>query len=456
MAGGATGPGGRRTVGAGAFVATGSHVATAVAGGLMGIVVARLLGPADTGSFNVVLSALLLLTLLSTFGIHVGTTFYVNHEGWAPGEAFRQTQLGAFLLGGLGGALGLGISLSFGTEAVDRLSVPVLIVLAAAVPFAVAWTCSSFVALALDRYEAFALASVTANALALCLVAVLAPPFDLTGAVIGLAAAQVLTAIGYVVWGWVRLPHPEPGWLGRTPARLRRAAAFGLKGYLTPLLALINYRADLFVLSAVVGGSTVGEYAVALAVAELGLLMPRALNAVVFPRVAALEHAAGEEAQQEMVIDKAGRHVLLQAPAIAALLVIGLLLVPFVYGEGFRGALVPGLILIPGILGLGLTNVLGAAVTGKGKPEYLVYAWLLVTPVSLLLYVLLIPALGAEGAALASSAAYLLNALATLWFFVRTTGDASLRRLLPGREELADYRLLARRARSAAAARRAS
>jgi O-antigen/teichoic acid export membrane protein len=438
----------RRTVATGATLATLSQFLTAAFGGLLGILVARLLGPAETGAFSVALSGLLLLSLLSTVGIHVGATYYVSRGEWAAGDAFRQSQLGAFVLGCGGALLGLVLAESVANEALAELPDTAIALLLAAIPFAVSWTVSSYVALGLDRYEVYATASVSANFGALVLVCILAPRGGIEGAVAGLAAAQLVTAAGYLAWGRSRLKTHSPGWGRRAAANVRRAASFGLKSYSTTVLSLIVYRADLFILSAVVGGAAVGHYAVALAVAELGMLLPRALNAVVFPRVASLDRQASarDADEQLMVITKSIRHSLLQAPLTALTLIIALLLVPLIYGSEFRPAIEPGLILIPGVLLLGIANVMSAVVSGKGRPEYALYAWLIAAPAALALYAVLIPELGTEGAALASSVAYALNAILGVYFLQRTMPLPSVVELLPHREELSDYRRVASRA----------
>jgi O-antigen/teichoic acid export membrane protein len=449
----AAGPAGRRTVGAGATLATGSQLATAALGGLMGIVVARLLGPAETGAFNVVLSALVLLTLLATLGLNWGATYYLSNKRWAPGDAFRQVQLGAFALGLLGALVGLVVVVAGRDSIFEGVPGAGLGFLLGSVPFAVSWLCSSYIALGLDRYETYAFASVGANLAALVLVAVLAPTIGLTGAIAGLGVAQALNALYLVGWGLRTLPRPSSGWLRRTAAEISRSVSFGVKAYLTQALQLLNYRADLFILNAVAAKATVGRYAVALAVSELGLMLPRALATVVFPRVAALDTEPGSD-EQRMVVVKSVRHSLLLAPVTAAGLAIALLAIPLVYGGDFRQAIEPGFILVPGVVALGVANVLSATVVGKGFPQYALYQALLVTPPTVGLYLLLVPALGANGAALASTASYACTATLTFYFFSRVTGLREPGSLLPGRAELSDYLALASRGRAAIRLRR--
>ena len=192
--------------------------------------------------------------------------------------------------------------------------------------------------------------------------------------------------------------------------------SFGLRANLGNILQLFNYRADLFVLNAVVSQGEVGRYAVATSVTALGQLMPRALASVVMPRVAALD-ATEERGALDMVLVKSVRHAVLIALVMSVVLALALLLVPAVYGPEFEGAVVLGLLLIPGVGFVAVGGVLSSTIVGKGKPQYSLYNVLMVTPLTLALYASLIPALGAVGAALASSVSYIATTVVA-WYLL--------------------------------------
>jgi O-antigen/teichoic acid export membrane protein len=316
----------------------------------------------------------------------------------------------------------------------------------AALPFVLAWTYSSYAALAMDRYEAYALASAGQNTVALLLAPVLTLPLEVAGAVAAVTVSHAVIAAGLLRWGSRAFGAAPAGWLGETLSRARQAISFGLRANVSNILQLLNYRADLFVLNAVATSATVGRYAIAVSITSLGQLMPRALAAVVLPRVSALE-ASTETAALDMVVVKSVRHAVLIALGTSALLALGLLLVPFVYGRDFEDAIVLGLLLIPGIAFVGVAAVLSSTIVGKGRPQYSLYNVLIVTPPTLALYALLIPKLEAVGAALASTASYVATTLIAFYFFRRVTGVPP-GELLPRTADLADYRDLAARIRT--------
>jgi O-antigen/teichoic acid export membrane protein len=435
----------QRSLGAGASLATLAQFINALTGGLTGIVVARILGPDGTGAFNVLFSAVLLITAFSTLGIETGISYHVSGDRWRPGEALRQAQLAALGLGVLGSLIGAAIALLTAGTGFRDISFADSAIALAAVPVSLSWTFASMLSLALSRYGVYTLAISAQGLSLLLLVAVLTPLFGLTGAVLALFAANAISALYLLVWGFRALAPAATGWLARTGKELRRASAFGVKAYLTNAMQYLNQRADLFILNASAAGSTVGHYAIALSITTLGLLLPRALSSVVLPRVAAMDASPDDHVNRE-VVRKSARHAVILVLAASLALAIGVQAIPLVYGDDFRPAVELTYILLPGVAAFGVANVLAAIVVGKGKPEYSLYTTLLVTPPTIVLYLVLVPTLGATGAALASTVSYSATFGLILFYFRRVTEEWSFRGLLPGGDELADYRRLAARA----------
>jgi O-antigen/teichoic acid export membrane protein len=435
-----------RTVGAGATFATFSQVVSALATGLAGIVVARSLGAGGTGSFNVVLTALLLLVMPSTLGLEYGINYHVAGRRWPPPEALRQSQIAALLLGLAATGVGLALGAAGSGTVFDDVPIGTLALGLAAMPFYVSWFLGAQLALAVGRFETYGIAFVAQSVGALALILVLAPTLDLGGAVAAVFASHALTSIGIVAWAFRTLPSPEPGWLGRLRPRIRMGAAFGIRPALNNTLQQLNYRGNLLLLNAVAASAVAGQYAVALTLSWFTTLLPQALGQVVLPRISALD-STGDRDEGEMVILKAVRHALLLVAGATAILVPGLLLVPLVYGPGFEEAIEFGWILTPGVAALGVGFVLAAIVTGRGHPEHSLHVALIITPVTMALYAVLVPTLEGVGAALGATISYTGWALLWYLFFRRVSGIRGLAPLLPRRAELADYGLLVRRAR---------
>lgn len=428
----------RRALGSGAIFASAAQVTTALALGAASIVVARLLGPEGAGAYGVVASGVVLLITLGSFGLGVGITYSVSHGRWPAGAALRQAQIPALVIGAFAAGTGVALAVLFDDSVLSEVPLGTSMLAVAAVPFAISWMYSWSVALGADRYEWYALAYAGQAVLVVVLIAALAPFFGLTGAVVGLAASYAIAATVQIAIGTRRTVGDER-LLADLWLRLRKAASFGLRAYASNSVTYLALRADLFILSASANPAAVGHYAIALALTELVLLLPRSLSAVVLPRVAALD-ATAESDYQRLVLVKSIRHSILVAVTGGLLLAAASPLVPLVYGPDFVATIALTLLLIPGAAALGVGASFSAATAGKGKPEYSLYATTLVTLPATAVYLVVIPKYGATGAAIASTGCYTTLSFVSWLFFRRATGMRDVLGLLPRPADLADYR----------------
>ena len=358
--------------------------------------------------------------------------------------AYRSALAMATFTGLLAAVVGVALRLLI-PSAFAGLPVWLVAVVVSAVPFVLAWTYQSYVALAIDRYEAFVLPPLAQSCLVLALVIPGAIMFALNGAVVGMTIACVAVGAGAMLWAWRRLPfRADPS--GEPP--LRRAVVFGIKGFAANALQLVNYRLDLFILAAVASTATVGVYAVAVAATSVVGLLPAALSDVLFPRVAQLD-ARDERQQLELIETRSLRFgsLVVTAAALGVAAALALLVVP-IYGEEFRDAIELGLILLPGVSLLGIASIFGATIVGRGKPIYSLYALLMTTPMTVVLYAILIPMFDANGAALASTLSYSLTFLLLSGYYRRATGRSPFPYLTPTHAEIDGLRSLIRRSMS--------
>lgn len=434
--------GASRLMASGAVLSAASKVFVTAAGAATTIVIARVLGSGGLGTYAVAQSLLAVLLVLTTMGVEHGIVYYVSSGRWDPGSAFRSSQIAALGCGLAGGVVLVLIRLLV-PSALRSLSVFETVVVAAAAPFMLSWFYGAYVALAVNRYEGYVLPPAIQATLVLVLAGGLGALDGVVGVVIGLAAAHVLTAVaqlGSAVSAFGRHHTHEVA-----VEQLRRAVAFGIKGYGANALQVLNLRLDLLILGSVAARSVVGHYAVAVAATSVVWLLPQALGDVLYPRAAALSSSSEAEHADALRLaeTKSLRHGVLAVVIVAVVSGLGLLILAVpVYGSAFRPAITLGLILLPGVAAFGLAAILSAAVAGRGHPELLLIQAIVVTPPTLVLYLVLIPSLHATGAALASTASYMASFVLVAVFFQRVSGLNPLRTMVPTRSELWDYNTL--------------
>jgi O-antigen/teichoic acid export membrane protein len=458
----ATGAGGRirRNLAAGMAISSMAQVAVLVFSTLTSIALARLLGPGGTGRVALVLTLITILAMVFGLGLRQGIIYLVSSRRWGYADVVRDSRMAAAALGCGGALVGFGLYELTGDSLLKGLSLPMALAALAALPFAISLTFSAAIALATERWEAFGLMTVLAPAATLVLAVGLALPFETTGAIFGVAAANVLAGLvaGYLLVRRGAGPTRAGPAEERVDQPLRAALTFGSRAWVAILLQFLNYRIDLFLVNAYVSTSSAGVYSVAVTVMAIGWLLPDAIQTALFSRTAELARAAELDPKERSASDETDargiRHtVILMLPIAALLAVLMLVAVPLLYGPEFEESVGLGLLLLPGVVILSVGKVMLTVVTGRGFPHYYMYVSLITAPVSIGLYLALIPSLDEQGAAVASSLSYLLTTLLAVVAFRRATGLALGRVLVPRRSDLTDYvhagRQLRRRLRRA-------
>lgn len=438
----------RRPLLTGASLSAAAQVCTALTGALVGLLLARTLGPAGLGSYNLLVSLMVLLVAAGTCGVDFGASFLVSRREWGPAEAARQIQVGALILGIAAFLLGCGAFAAGRSTIFTHLEASDVLLLLSCLPFAISMQITAALAVAVERYELAAAGPALQSVISLGLVAILASSFGLTGAVGGFVASYVLMSIG-LAWRMTRSLGPGPrDWLRSMVKTLRLAARFGFGVSLTNALGQLVQRIDLFVLSAFVTAATLGRYSLAFGLTSVQLLLPRALGQVILPRVASL--GPGGQADQRAVAKKGLRHAVILTTCTGLVMAALLPLVPLVYGSDFTLTVYLAEALVPGVAVAGLTSVTAPLLVAHGHPRDVTALGIAGLGIACCFYAALIPSFGAWGAAVASTVSYVILGSLYAWALRRRGVVDALSDWLPRGADFRDYASLARGLRSRA------
>jgi len=213
---------------------------------------------------------------------------------------------------------------------------------------------------------------------------------------------------------------------------------YGLRAHLMLVIALISYRIGLYVLRYFHDAAIVGQYSIALNVAEVLLFIPNSFGMILFARTSS---STDEEASRFTPI--AARNVL--ALTLASALVLGLVapvLVPLVFGQAFRPSIALFLVLLPGVVTFALYRVLSYDLIGRGFPLRVSLASGAGLVANVGVAILLVPRLGAMGAVCGNLAGYGLTTIIITYIFLRMTGNRLSDLILWKREDFRHYRNL--------------
>ncbi len=250
-------------------------------------------------------------------------------------------------------------------------------------------------------------------------------PFSIAGGVM----ANIAGSSSGMVLAW---------WLGRRTRlsfrpRFNRtylvpAVRYGISLALSYVVTVMLLRVDVLLTYALDGPDSAGQYSVSIALAALVGLLPLAISAGTFPRLAKLDDAHAKELTAQVC-----RYGVAAALTVAlTLLVVVPVAVPVLFGREFRPAVLPTLILLPGSILWSVQWILCRAAAARGWPGLLLRSFLLGLVVMCGMDLFLIPLAGTTGAALSAVAGPGAGLLLCLFSYHRSpVWSLPLRTLVP-------------------------
>ena len=437
-----------RDLGTGALFASAAMALAYVAIGVTSIAAARIVGPKGSGVIALSNQVVLIAVFVAGIGLRTSVAAMIGAGQWSVRRAVRRIVPAALALGVVGGVVGYGAYLLLEDSALRGFSHSMAAALMICLPFALLWWIIAAVALGRERYEVYALLTISAPAAVMVLSPIGAFADGAAGAAYGLAAGYVVGGTICTAWALrlAGLPESAPGGAGGLP----HAVSSGARSWVNDLFQIVNLRPDLFILNTYSTTAATGIYSVSVAITSAGFILSQSLATVVLPRSAALRGLEGTDAPvvSERTAVSAVRHAVLVSALAVALLAVFLLFVPLLWGGDFRKAIPYGLILLPGVALLGVGRVMVASFTGRGHPHYALAVGLLSFPATLVAYLLVIPDYGTTGAAVVTSISYAAAALLAAVLFFRTVHTSRREALMPTRADVRDYEAYARRLRA--------
>lgn len=393
-----------------------------------GIVVARQLQPAGRGEYYVI-------TTIAAIAISVGHLSIEQSQVWLwSREADRRALATNGLLLGLAVGALAAVAAAVAVGVLGPRVIPVagyrrLALALLAIPGAMAVLYLNNIFVLRSQVKVVNRGALFGGTLQCGLLVVLAATSGLSpGTVVVLWSLSVVTPLA------VLLPAVRPRLRDRDFGLARQAVGRGLRYHLGLTSLFLLFRSDILILDGMTTAAAVGLYSLAVSLAELTRLVTDAIAQIALPRQLDTDHKGAAAATVSVT----------RLTTFAALVSVGLmcatapLLVPLVYGPAFGGSVPPLLALAPGLFALGATRPVGAFLLRLDRPMLASAMSVAALGVNIALNLVLVPAYGILGSAVASSVAYAgLAALQTAWF-LRASG-ASVRSLVrvPGRAELA-------------------
>lgn len=182
---------------------------------------------------------------------------------------------------------------------------------------------------------------------------------------------------------------------------LRKELSYGLPLYLAALFIYLNYRVDQIMIKAFIGNSELGVYAISVHLAELAFIFPESIASAFEGRL----YSCKEEEKKSLAaqIIKFAFYITL------CVCIIGIMCKPLVkilYGNEYEAAGISMIILLCGIIFASVGKVTPAYFYTKGNSKIHLIVSSLVLVINIVFNLILIPRIGINGAAIASTVSY--------------------------------------------------
>ncbi|HET8949956.1 MAG TPA: oligosaccharide flippase family protein [Solirubrobacteraceae bacterium] len=406
------------------------------AGLLVAVVpIARELGPTGRGTVAFITVTAIIAATLARLGVTEATTVFCARR-----PAQRPALLTNLLLSVSIAALVAAVVVCGTLELVPRLRPPgigdvELAVLAGAM-FASGLADAGYMfVLGCSRFRLHALVTATAAWLYAGTMWLLAVTGEITvvHATLIWAAAQAAKA-AVLLLASVRaegLGRPEP-------RLLRESLAFGVRAWIGTLSTAFNDRLDQILVALLASEAVLGIYATAVNAFDVLLYLAAAAATAIVPLVARADPAL----RTGRVLAAFRAVALVTAIGIALAAATGPELIRLVFGAGFHDSAAPFLWLLPGALGFAALSIFSSALVGSSAPGRSSAGPFVSLVLGIALDFLLVPPLGASGAAIAASAGLVAGGAVALVLYRRLSafplralvvpevGDADLLRAL--------------------------
>jgi O-antigen/teichoic acid export membrane protein len=386
------------------------------------VLLAHLLGPEGFGQYAVAILLPGMLAVALSLGMPQATVYALGRGGSVHAVLRWYVRLGVPLV-----AFGMALSAALVAGASDFIfpGVPAQLLWIGACGFPAAWFYHAMASVLrgkqdFRRYNVAMLMNPAAALVAVVLL-VWTAGMGVAGAVAAWVSGQTLGLLS-ATWSSWRHSAAEAG---ESPANSheRPDLKYGLKIYLAHILAYMNYRIDIFLVNFFVGPAGAGIYTAAVRVAEQLWLISHAASIVLLPRLAGLDAAEETRRQLTPII---ARWITLIVLGIAIVLAVTMdWIVNLVFGPEYAPTADVLRWLLPGIVAYSCVMVLSPDLSARGRPDLNGWAAAVSLAVNVACNLLLIPLYGITGAALATTIAYAITAVITIWFYTRLSRNSA-------------------------------
>jgi O-antigen/teichoic acid export membrane protein len=386
--------------------------------GLMFVLVARFLGPANQGIVASLVAVITIAIQFGNLGLYASNIRFVG----ADRSLFRKAAENSLTAG-----LALGIALIFIVGAsyhvipgiYEGIGFSLLLLYALSLPFSIVTVLLQGMLLAVKEIVAYNILITFRSVFLVFGSATVLLALD--GGVSGLIAFLVLAEIVFALLHIAAVYRVEPFGFGIDMGFLKKIVSYGVRVYLATQLTYLVFKFDVLMVNQFLGNAEAGVYSVSSKIADIIKLAPETVALIYFPYATVL----GKKARGFT------NKVLFAMGLLMSMICFGVYLtaqpaIMTIFGIEYSESINPVIILLPGLFFISLAVILMNYFAAKDMPWKIVLIPFIGVSANIWLNILWLPQMGIAGAAWASTAVYaLMFAMMLFAYFI----DGDIKRL---------------------------
>jgi len=213
----------------------------------------------------------------------------------------------------------------------------------------------------------------------------------------------------------------------------KKSLNYGLKICIAGIFAFLILRVDLYMVNFFKGMAEAGLYSLASTFGNIFFILPLSIIIVIFPKI----NTKGKSKKESIAKYSRISLLLVFFMAIGTLLFVKLI-IGLLYGQEFLPSIQPIILLLPGLIAWSIASILGQYFCSIGYPLKITIGWFLVAALNIVLNFIYIPQYGMIAAALSSTVSYILALGFHYYFFNKETGLGFYDVFVPRKAEIMD------------------
>lgn len=396
-----------------AFLTTGTRVLLMSMSFLQGVIIARYLLPEGRGFIAVYLAIVNMLLPFSELGIKQSSAYFLNKRK-IPLSEIVNIQSITLIFSSVLTWLILLIIFSFQ----DLVNTFVLIMIFLSIPFRIYISFSTGIALANRKINTINIVQLLLTFVDIFLVVILFILLKLEAEYYFIAYFISSFIAGIYIFFWLDKTY-QVTFTFDFQSYKEKALPIIKKGitYALPLFVIgLNYSLDILILNSYVDNTEIGIYSVGVTLAVLLWQLPSILNLLIF------SYSVSTKDENKFSLNlwnKSKIIMLIMLPIVGIITLVSKYVIPIIYGDEFARSFDVLMWLMPGVYMMVAFKLLNGDLAARGNPMIAFYVFSFAVIVNVILNIALIPSIGINGAAVASTISYSVAAVIFVYIYFK-------------------------------------